>query len=161
MRTISVNTLTKEVFSDFGSFYNMLKPDGHTLGNFFHDHVLMPVSGNMPVGFSSMVITKPENAMLVTKAEYHNTTSEVLLPLDDDIIIYVAPPSNKPVPEKTEAFLVPCGTIVRMNTGVWHFTPFPVHRKEGHVMVVLPERIYTTDCTIIDYDPSEYIEITA
>ncbi|HAH62605.1 MAG TPA: ureidoglycolate hydrolase [Treponema sp.] len=159
MRTISVNALTKETFSDFGSFYNMLKPDGHTLGNFFHDHVLMPVSGCMPVGFSSMVISKPEDKMLVTKAEYHNTTGEVLLPLDDDIIIYTTPPSNKPVPDKTKAFLVPCGTIVLMNAGVWHFTPFPVHLKESHVMVALPERTYAADCTIVDYDPSEYMEI--
>jgi ureidoglycolate lyase len=160
MRLISVNTLTKENFSDFGSFYNLLEPDGHTLGTFFHDHILMPVSGNMPVGFSSMVISKPDR-MIVTKAEYHNTTPEVLLPLDDDIIIYTAPPSNIPVPEKTVAFIVPEGTVILMNTGVWHFTPFPVHQKETHVMVALPERIYASDCTIIDYALSDYIEIKA
>ncbi|MCK9169885.1 MAG: ureidoglycolate hydrolase [Treponema sp.] len=160
MRTISINVLTKESYADFGSFYNLLAPDGHTLGTFFHDHVLMPVSGNMPVGFSSMVISKPDR-MIVTKAEYHNTTPEVLLPLDDDIIIYTAPPSNVPVPEKTVAFIVPRGTIVLMNTGVWHFVPFPVHQKEAHVMVALPERIYASDCTIIDYASSDYIEIKA
>jgi ureidoglycolate lyase len=159
MRTISVNALTKENFSDFGNFYNLLQPAGHTLGNFFHDHVLMPVSGLMPVGFSSMVITKPDGGMIVKKAEFHNTTAEVLLPLDDDIIIYTAPPSNIPVPENTMAFLVPCGTIVLMNTGVWHFTPFPVHRTEAHIMTALPERTYAADCTIIDYEQSACIEI--
>jgi ureidoglycolate lyase len=159
MRTISVNVLTKESFSDFGSFYNMLEPDGHTLGDFFHDHILMPVSGNMPVGFSSMVVTEAEGKMLVKKAEYHNTTCEVLMPLDDDIIIYTAPPSIKPVPDKTEAFLVPRGTIVMMNAGVWHFTPFPVRQKKCHVLVALPERTYAADCTIVDYTPDEYIEI--
>lgn len=32
--------------------------------------------------------------------------------LDDDVVLHVAPPSKEPVPELTEAFLIPKGTMV-------------------------------------------------
>ena len=49
---------------------------------------------------------KPEK-IIVDAAEFHNYTGEVLLPLDDDVVIHVAPPTKEPVPELTEAFIVP------------------------------------------------------
>lgn len=158
MRTIKAKPLTQEAFAEYGSFYNLTEPKGHNLGTFYHDHVLYPVSGNMAIGFSSLVAEKVDK-MVVTKAEYHNSTAEILLPLDGDIILHVAPPSNGPVPELTEAFLVSQGTVVRMNTGVWHLAPFPVEKEVVHLMVALPERIYFNDCTIVDYKPEEYVEI--
>lgn len=158
MYKIKVKELTKEDFAEYGQFYDFVNPQGHTLGTFYHDHVLMPVSGNFPIGFSSMVVEKPAK-MIVTQSEYHNTTAEALIPLDDDIVIYVAPPSQEPVPEQTEAFLVPKGTMVLMNLGVWHCSPFAVNKKEAHVLVALPERIYKNDCTIIPYEQNQQIEI--
>ena len=97
--------------------------------------------------------------MIVTAAEYHNTTAEILLPLDGDIVIHVAPPSNKPVPELTEAFYVPKGTMVKLNTGVWHLAPFAMDLDEVHVLIALPERIYFNDCIVVDYEKEQYIEI--
>ena len=158
MRTIQAKPLTHEAFAEFGSFYDLTDPKGHNLGTFYHDHVLYPVSGNAPIGFSALVANKCE--LKVTKAEYHNTTAEILLPLDGDIILHVAPPSTVPVPELTEAFYVPKGTIVRMNTGVWHLAPLPVKEDVVHLMVALPERIYFNDCIVVDYDPEQYITIT-
>ena len=158
MKTIKARALTKETFAEYGDFYNLVKPEGHNLGTFYHDHVLYPVSGAAPVGFSALAAEKCE--MKVTKAEYHNTTAEILLPLDGDIVLHVAPPSKTPVPELTEAFYVPKGTIVRMNTGVWHLAPFPVNEETVHLMVALPERIYFNDCTVVEYEPEQYVTIT-
>ena len=75
-----------------------------------------PVSGNLPIAFSPLVVNKGE--MLVTQAEYHDTTCEGVLPLDDDVVIHVAPTTKEPVPELTEAFIVPKGTMVKLNVGV-------------------------------------------
>ena len=158
MRTIKAKPITIENFAPYGSFVDILNPTGSSLGNFYNDKVLYPVSGSMPVGFSPMIAEKPEE-MIVTAAEYHNTTGEVMLPLDDDVVLHVAPPSKGPVPELTEAFIVPKGTLIRINTGVWHKGMLPLHQQMAHILIVLPERIYMNDCTIITYAEEDQIKI--
>ncbi|WP_069998975.1 ureidoglycolate lyase [Cellulosilyticum sp. I15G10I2] len=158
MRKIQAKPISAENFKSYGSFYSITHPTGHNLGDFYHDHVLFPVSGDMPIAFSALVSKKPEK-MIVTAAEYHNTTAEGVLPLDADVILHVAPPSNKPVPELTEAFIVPMGTMVKLNTGVWHLAALPIDKEEVHVLIVLPERIYFNDCTIVEYATEDQIEI--
>jgi len=113
----------------------------------------------MPSAFSPLVVPKPEK-MIVTTVEYHNYTSEIVLPMDDDAVIHVAPASKEPVPEQTEAFIVPKGTVVRLNVGVWHLAAMPVHADALHVLIVLPERTYANDCTVVQYDRKQQFEIT-
>ena len=49
--------------------------------------------------------------------------------------------------------------IVKLNVGVWHLAALPVHNDVMHVMITLPERIYKSDCVVIDYKEEDYIEI--
>ena len=158
MRTIKAKPITVENFAAYGSFFSILEPSGSCLGNFYNDKVLLPVSGDMPVAFSPLVMDKPEK-MIVSEVGYHNTTGEGILPLDDDVVMHVAPPSKEPVPELTEAFIVPKGTIVKINTGVWHMGVLPIHQDQVHVLIVLPERIYKNDCTVVTYPEESQIEI--
>ena len=158
MRKIKVQKLTVEAFRPYGSFCSITDPEGFCLGDFYNDQVLFPVSGNFPVAFSPLVMHKPEK-MIVTVAEYHNTTGEGVVVMDDDVIIHVAPAGNEPVPELTEAFLVPKGTVYALNTGVWHYGGFPVNKEEAHVMIILPQRIYMNDCVVVEYAPEDQVEI--
>lgn len=158
MRTIKAKPITAENFAAYGNFFNILEPAGSCLGNFYNDKVQLSVSGDMPVAFSALVMDKPEK-MIVSEVEYHNTTGEGILPLDDDVVMHVAPASKDPVPELTEAFIVPKGTIVKINTGVWHMGVLPIHQEQVHVLIVLPERIYKNDCTVVTYPEEEQIEI--
>lgn len=158
MRTIKAQKLTAEAFSKYGAFYNLVEPAGNALGSFFNDKVALPVSGNVPVTFSSLVTEKADK-MIINSAEYHNYTGEGILPLDGDVVIHVAPPTKDPVPELTEAFVVPKGTVVKLNTGVWHLGPMPVEEDVVHVLIVLPERVYANDCYVVDYPEEDWIEI--
>lgn len=158
MRTIKVKPLTAENFKHYGSFASMVNPQGPSVGDFYRDQVEFPVSGNLPIGFSPFISRKPEK-MIVTTAEYHDTTCEGVLPLDDDVILHVAPASKDPVPELTEAFYVPSGTFVKLNVGVWHLAAFPAHNDLVHILIALPERTYKTDCVVVDYKEEDYIEI--
>ena len=158
MRTIQAQPLTVDAFREYGEFYDLLNPKGHHMGTFYHDHVLMSVSGQAPAAFSAYVVEKPE-AMIVKEAEYHNDTSEIILPLDGDIITYVAPPSKELEPEKTVAFYIPKGTVVRLNAGVWHKDSFAVNQEQVHNMICLPERTYKRDCVILPYGEENWIEI--
>ncbi len=158
MYKIKVQKLTTEAFAPFGNFTNILEPKGNCLGTFYNDQVIFPVSGNMPMAFSPLIISK-ETPMIVDKAEYHNTTGECMICIDDDIVYHVAPPTKDPVPELTQAFLIPKGTLVHINTGVWHLGPYPVNKEKAHVLIVLPERIYKNDCVVVDYDDQNKVEI--
>ena len=158
MRTIQAQPLTVEAFREYGEFYDLLDPKGHHMGTFYHDHVLNPVSGNAPIAYSAYVVEKPEK-MIVKEAEYHNDTSEIILPLDGDIVTYVATPSKELEPENTVAFIIPKGTIVRLNAGVWHKDSFAVDQAQVHTLIVLPERTYKRDCVVLPYEEENWIEI--
>ena len=157
MKTIQVEPLTKEAFAPFGSYYNMENPDGYPLSGelhrFFPDRVTAYFGHN--VAFSPILVKKPEE-MLITQAEYHTTTSEMILPLNDDMILHVAPPSaGKPLPEYTKAFLVPKHTLIKMNACVWHLAPLPANLPELAAMIILPECTYMNDCTVVDFKEEE------
>ena len=109
--------------------------------------------------FSPILVKKPD-VMKITQAEYHTTTPEMILPLNDDMIIHVAPASaGTPVPELTKAFIVPKGTLVKINSAIWHLAPLPVHADELQAMIILPECTYANDCTVVDYPEKDQFVI--
>ncbi|OYO76167.1 ureidoglycolate lyase [Lachnotalea glycerini] len=158
MRIIKANPLTKESFAPYGEYASIQKPTGNHIGSFYPDQVHLSVSGDLPVAFSPLVCEKSDK-MIITTAEFHNTTAEGLLVLDDDVVLHVAPPSKDPVPELTEAFIVPQGTMIKLNIGVWHFAAMPINKDKAHVLIVLPERIYVNDCTVVEYDEKDHMEV--
>ena len=162
MKTIKALPITHENFRPYGTFASMLDPKGNCFpgdATFYPDQVELNVQGGRPVTFSPLTVKKPER-MIVTQAEYHNYTGEGVFVIDDDAVIHVAPPSNHViVPELTEAFIVPKGTLVKLNTGVWHLAALPVHNDLLHVMIILPERVYANDCTVCQYPEDRLVEI--
>lgn len=158
MRIVKAKQLSKDEFEKYGSYTDVTSPHGYGLGGFYPDRVGFPVSGEMPLGISALKSERIE-PMRVTKAEYHNKTSEGICCLNDDVVIHVAPASDVPVPELTEAFYVPKGTFVRLNPGVWHMAALPVHEAEAQVMILLPERTYVNDCIVVEYKEEDWIEI--
>ena len=158
MKTIKVQPVTSENFSVYGQYTDLLNPSGYSLGDFFHDRIKMNVSGSMNMAFSALEIHKAD-PMIVTASEYHNTTQEGMVCLDDDMIVYLAPASKEPVPELTEAFLVPKGTMICLHTSVWHLAPIAATKETAHVLIVLPERTYFNDCIVVDYEEDQQIKI--
>ena len=158
MRTIQAQPLTVETFREYGEFYDLLDPKGHHMGTFYHDHVLSPVSGSAPIAYSAYVVEKPET-MIAKEAEYHNDTSELILPLDGDIVTYVGTPSTDLEPEDLVAFVIPKGTIVRLNAGVWHKDSFAVDAEQVHTLIVLPERTYKRDCVVLPLGEENWVWI--
>ena len=161
MKTIKIQPLSEKAFAPFGQYYNMVNPKGYSLNGeihkFYPDRVVAYQGHN--VGFSPLVVKKPES-LVIERAEYHTTTCEVIMPLNDDMILHVAPPSGgKPVPEQTVAFRVPKNTLVKLNACVWHLAPLPYKKDELTVLIVLPECTYINDCTVVDFKEDEKFEI--
>ena len=161
MKTIKVQPLTHEEFAPFGQFYTMDKPEGYALcgeiHQFFPDRLL--ADSNHRVGYSPILVKKPEK-MVITQQEYHTTTWEMIMPLDDDMILHVAPPSaGTVIPDYVQAFIVPKHTLVKMNAGVWHLAPLPSEKEMLTAMIILPECTYANDCTVVDLKTDEQFEI--
>lgn len=157
MKKIKVQPLTKEGFAPYGEYYGMTTPSGHALcgeiHRFYPDR-LTAYQGHT-VGFSPIVVKKPSQ-MLITQVEYHTTTSEIIMPLTDDMILHVAQPSaGTPITEQTKAFLVPKNTLIKMNACVWHLAPLPANEEELTALIVLPECTYINDCTVVDLNEEE------
>lgn len=161
MLEIKVEKITNENFAPFGRFYNMSEPGGYALQGeihrFFPDRLTAGASCNL--AFSPIMVKKPER-MIITQQEYHLTTWEMILPLNDDMIIHCAPASaGKSVNEFAKAFIVPKNTLVLINAAIWHLAPLPVSKDELNAMIILPECIYAKDCTVVDLAPDQYFEI--
>lgn len=161
MRMIKAEPITKEAFAPFGTYYDMLHPSGYALEGEIHKFYPDRISDSAVtrIGYSPIVVKKEERRV-ITASEYHTTTPEMILPLDDDMIIHVAPASGGvPVTEWAQAFIVPKGTLVKINTAIWHLAPLPVHADELHAMIILPECTYANDCTVVDLKEEEQFEI--
>ena len=161
MRKVIVEPLTQENFSPFGQFYNMAQPQGYALcgeiHQFFPDRIT--ADSNHRVGYSPILVKKPEK-MIITQQEYHTTTWEMILPLNDDMILHVAPASaGTPVAHLAKAFLVPKHTLVKINTAIWHLAPLPATQEQLSAMIILPECTYANDCTVVDLPNEQQFEI--
>ena len=161
MKTIKVEPLTHEAFAPFGQFYSMDKPDGYPLcgeiHKFFPDRLV--ADSNHPIGYSPIVVKKP-GKMIITEQEYHTTTWEMIMPLDDDMILHCAPASaGTPVTDYVKAFLVPKHTLVKMNAAIWHLAPLPANNDSLTAMIILPECTYANDCTVVALSEDEQFEI--
>ena len=161
MRTIKAVPISYENFAPFGQFYTMDAPKGHALcgelHQFFPDR--LTADCNHRVGYSPILVKKPEK-MIITQQEYHNTTWEMILPLSDDMIIHCAPASaGTPVGQLSQAFLVPKGTLVKLNTAIWHLAPLPATKESLTAMIILPECTYALDCTVVDLPLEQQFEI--
>ena len=161
MKTIKAEKLTHEAFAPFGQFYDMGNPDGYALcgeiHKFFPDRIT--ADSVHRIGYSPIVVKKPEK-MVITQQEYHTTTWEMILPLDDDMIIHCAPASaGNPVGDLSKAFIVPKHTLVKLNAAIWHLAPLPANNDQLTAMIILPECTYANDCTVVDLPADQQFEI--
>ena len=164
MRSVAMEELSVEKFLPFGSYAKLIDPKAERLGSspieFFPDILQQSLGGTTDLSFSVCRVTKKD--LVIDNTEYHNYTGEGILPLDNDVLIYVAPatPPNTDVPlDKIKVFRVPKGTMVVLRPGVWHYAPFAINDSPVNVLIVLPERTYVNDCVIIEIPEADQIAI--
>ena len=157
MKQVKVQALTRDAFALFGEYYEMASPDGYPLcgaiHKFYPDRLTTACRGRL--AFSPLVVKRPDS-MVITQQEYHTTAEELILPLDDDMILHVAPASGGTiVTDHAKAFLVPKNTLVKLKAAVWHLAPLPANADELAAMIILPECTYMNDCTVVDFKEEE------
>ena len=161
MKQIKVQPITREEFALFGEFYDMANPNGYPLcgaiHKFYPDRLTTTCQGRL--AFSPLVVQKPER-MIITQQEYHTSTEELIFPVDDDMILHVAPASGGAIAtEHAKAFLVPKNTLVKLKAAIWHLAPLPANNDKLTVMIILPECTYANDCPVVDLPEDAQFEI--
>jgi ureidoglycolate hydrolase len=164
MKTIIVETLSVEAFQSFGVFANMLSPSSERLGSppieFFRDMLVQSLGTSTISSFSNCRIApRPQ---IIDCSEYHDRTSEMLMPLDGDTLMHFAPaslPGNGFPHDSVRVFLVPKGTMVVIKPGTWHHAPFCTGSLPVNILVALPERTYVNDCHSVSLEDPQKIAI--
>ena len=162
MRTVKIENLEPATFLPFGFIASHTNPSGEKIGadpiEFYRDMAQLDLGTASKASFSTCRVEQREFVIDVT--EYHSSTGEGVLPLDADVLIHVAPATpNGVVPlEKFRVFRVPRGTLVVLRPGVWHHAPFSLHGV-ANVLIVLPERTYSNDCTVVELATADQIRI--
>lgn len=162
MRTVKIENLEPTNFLPFGFIANHTNPNTEKIGadpiEFYRDMAQLDLGQASKASFSTCRVESREFVIDVT--EFHSSTGEGILPLDADVLIHVAPATpNGIVPlEKFRVFRVPRGTLVVLRPGVWHHAPFSLGGV-ANVLIVLPERTYANDCTVVELTPADQIRI--
>ena len=164
MRTVRVEPLTVESFLPFGFYANMIDPQAEVIGarpiEFYRDMAQLDLGGAGSASFSICRVEPRDCVIDVT--EFHTATGEGILPLDNDVLIHVAPATPidaDPPLDKFRVFRVPKGTLVALRPGVWHHAPITPNDKPANVLIVLPERTYANDCEVVTLDDDDKIRI--
>jgi len=163
MRKAAIKELALDSFQNYGNFVNLLKPKTFHFGEppiqFFRDMLQLTLDQSAPASFSINKVEKRE--MKVVKSEFHSRTGEGILPLDGDILIHCGPGTRPGIfpKDEIEIFHVPKLTLVALKPGVWHHAPFAYKCDSAHILIVLPERTYANDCTVLELSEEQKIEI--
>ena len=163
MHKEKIQELTPEAFQTYGLFAVMINPNKAKIGEqpreFFRD-MLMLNMGQQNLPFCS-ICRVAKRDLIVDSTEYHNYANEAILPLDGDILIHVGPAtSSAEVPYyEIKIFHVPKGTMVTLNSGVWHGWPFAYQCEYVNSLIILPERAYVNDCHVVQLPNDKQIMI--
>lgn len=163
MKKITAEKLTLNNFKPYGNFISTLSPEGPKIGEepieFYRDMLQVRLGQSNTVSVSVCRVKKRKP--VVDCVEYHSKTSEGFMPLDGDVLMYVLPAT--PVGEFdinfTKAFIIPRGTLININAGVWHYAPYPIQNDYVNVLVMLPERTYANDCKVVTLNKDELLFI--
>lgn len=159
MKTIKKQQLTREAFNKYGTYADMLNPAGPKMGadpvEFFRDMNQMNLGNSNTVSFS--ICRSAKRPHVITSMEFMSGTEKTLMPLDGDMVCYLAPatPGDVPPVNEVEAFILPKGTMITMKPGVWHAAPFCLDTDVVNMLVATIERGYKLDnygCDLAEED---------
>lgn len=93
MRKIRVKELDRDSFAVYGSYGQLITPETEKIGRepieFFRDMVQLNLGSGSTASISVCRVCR--RPFVIDTVEYHDGSSEGILPLDGDVIIHVAP----------------------------------------------------------------------
>lgn len=156
MRTIKAQPLTRDAFHQYGDYCNLVPeqlPDANL------DQISLDMGRPYQNVAFSVIKVVPVEEIVAPMAECHEWTGQMILPLDGDVVLYVARPTAGECPvEKMEAFYVPKLTLITIKPGIWHFTPYTT-KTPVNTLLALPNRTWSHDVTFYTFKEEEKFKI--
>ena len=146
MREIEVLELTREKFNCYGQVVEVPSSGQPTIDvgivKFWKQQAIYSIGANTEVGV--LMVKKQE--MIFEELENHFKTPSILISLDGDFFLPVAPPSDV-VPSSSEvvAFRVPKNQMVIMAEKCWHGVAYPADKEEITLLVIFRENSLDDD----------------
>lgn len=147
--------LSPEGFAKYGRYCDMLAQGTDGQSAYFADRLV--ISPHEAVGASVGYACPCE--MKIPWFESHMGTAEMRMPMDGDMVIYLAENTGSQTDIEVEAFIVPQGTMVYLNPGVVHGRQFPLGEKPVHVLLLSEAETWANDVNHWQIDESERILI--
>lgn len=155
MKQLQPKPLTQAAFRPYGDYVEL--PAYGKGSGFFPDLMQLPLGGT---AVPSVSLARIGSGRTATMLEYHKYTSEGLMPLQGDCVIFVGSPvPGDPFAAALEAFEVPAGTFVRLNPGVVHGSQISVTEAEVDVLLVLPAFTFGNDTEFVMLEGENVLEI--
>jgi hypothetical protein len=79
------------------------------------------------------------------RMERHLTSCEILIPINDDMFVPIAPPNGDVSLKEVQIVPVKKGELIYMIEGVWHFAAGPLKEKNLDYFVILRKQTPTDD----------------
>lgn len=94
----------------------------------------LPISKNLCTG---LLVCEPRSTA-VSKMERHLKTPEILVALEGDSLLCLAPPTakTKDLHKASKAFMVRQGEALVLHPGTWHWIPFPLGDTPSRFLVI-------------------------
>lgn len=93
--------------------------------------------------------------MTISQMECHLKTPEVMVLLDGDSVLCVAPSHVKaPDEQRVKAFYVKQGTALMMDIGVWHCIPFSIAESGAKYLILFRDGTGADDLNFHELNPS-------
>ena len=85
--------------------------------------------------------------MQVSRMERHVRTPEILVAIEGDSVICLAPPQEPVAGKLTDmrAVRVKAGQVFILETGAWHWIPFPVAARPARFLVIFKQKTGEND----------------
>jgi ureidoglycolate lyase len=165
MKELAWKKLSAEAFAKFGTYASIMSPVGPKIGaepiEFYRDMVQSNLGVTTVASFGVCRVVK--RPFILDVSEYHNGCCEIVLPLEGDVLMHVAPavPEREFPFDQVEVFLVPRGTLCCLRPGVWHHAPFAFGVDAVSCLVALPERTYMNDCAVYPFPAEKQMKIVS
>jgi ureidoglycolate hydrolase len=153
MHNVKVLELTRESFSPYGQVVEVPASGQPAIDvdtvKFWKQQAVYSMVENTEVGV--LVVKKQE--MVFNELENHFKTPTILLCLDGDFILPVAPPSDDvPPASDVVAFHVPRNQMVIMAEKCWHGVAYPADKDEITLLVLIRENTLDDDTVFESID---------
>lgn len=131
--------VSQENFIQFGALLSGNKLDAIAAGEEFSFTLTASEIALAPLCCTGVLRCAPR-ALQVNKMERHTDSSEILVALDGDFYLVLAPAEDDlKSNEHIETFILKQGQAIVMKPGTWHWIPFPVEEAECRVMVLFKD----------------------